>query len=153
MFTDSENRACAIKSIMGSWNGGSIGLLVHIGTNIADKEGSTAIVEKYRNLLKKTKQARVGQIILSDILPVFGSRSQGYRNSRRMAVNGIVQQLCRAEEVGFVDLWDSFVRKEDMIYDLHLSGKSAAVFDEGLSGAVASGLDNLNSLGRGFSSL
>ena len=45
---------------MGRGNGGSI--LVHIGTNNADKEG-TAIVQKYRNLLKKTKQARVGQII------------------------------------------------------------------------------------------
>ena len=38
-----------------------------------DKEGTTAIVEKYRNLLKKTKQARAGQIILSGILPVFGN--------------------------------------------------------------------------------
>ena len=37
-----------------------------------DKEGTTAIAEKYRNILKKTKQARVGQIILSGILPVFG---------------------------------------------------------------------------------
>ena len=50
--------------------------LVHAGTNNADKEGTTAIVAKYRNLLKKTKQARVGQIILSGILPVFGNRIQ-----------------------------------------------------------------------------
>ena len=40
--------------------------MVHVGTNNADKEGTTAILEKYRNLLKKTKQARVGQIIISD---------------------------------------------------------------------------------------
>ena len=99
-----------VEKIMGRGKGGFI--LVHIGTNNADKEGTTAIVEKYRNLLKKTKQARVGQIILSGILPVFESRSQGYRNSRRMAINGMVKQLCREEEVGFVDLWDSFVRKE-----------------------------------------
>ena len=44
---------------------------------------------------------------------MFGTRSHGYRNSMRMAVNGIVQQLCREEEVGFVDLWDSFVGKEE----------------------------------------
>ena len=46
------------------------------------------------------------------------------------------------EEVGYVDLWDSFVGKEEMYMrdDLHLSGKRAAVFAEGLSGAVASGL-------------
>ena len=55
---------------MGRGNGGSI--LVHIGTNNADKEGTTAILEKYRNLLKKTKQARIGQIILSGILQLCG---------------------------------------------------------------------------------
>ena len=63
-----------VEQIMGRGNGGSI--LVHIGTNNADKEGTTAIVEKYRNLLKKTKQARVGQIMLSGILPVFRNRIQ-----------------------------------------------------------------------------
>ena len=63
-----------VEEIMGRGYGGSI--LVHIGTNNADKEGTTKIVEKYRNLLKKTKQARVGQIILSGNLPVFGNRIQ-----------------------------------------------------------------------------
>ena len=58
-----------VEQIMGRRYGGSI--LVHVGTNNADKEGTTSIVEKHRNLLKKTKQARVGQIILSGILPVF----------------------------------------------------------------------------------
>ena len=65
---------------------------------------TTAIVEKYRNLQKKTKQARVGQIILSGNLPVFGNRIQGYRNSKRMAFNGMVKRLCKEEEVGYVDL-------------------------------------------------
>ena len=63
-----------IEQIMGRGYGGPI--LVHVGTNNADKEGTTAIVEEYRNLPKKTKQARVGQIILSGILPVFGNRIQ-----------------------------------------------------------------------------
>ena len=41
-----------------------------------------------------------------------------------MAVNGMVQKLCREEEVGFVYLWDSFVGKEEMYLrdGLHLSG-------------------------------
>ena len=43
-----------VEKIMGRGNGGTI--LVHVGTNNADKEGTTAIVEKYRDLLKKTKQ-------------------------------------------------------------------------------------------------
>ena len=131
---------------MGHGNGGT--LLVHIGTNTIDKEGTTAIVKKFRNLLKKTKEARVGQIILSGILPVFGTRSQGYRNSKRMAINGIVKQLCREEEVGFVDFCDSFVGKEEIYLrdGLHLSGKGAAVFAGGLSGAVASGLGKVEYL-------
>ena len=113
-----------------------------------NKEGTTAIVEKYRDLLKKTKQARVGQIIISGILPVFGNRIQGYRNSKRMAVNGMVERLCKEEDVGYVDLWDSFVGREDMYRrdGLHLSGKGAAVFAEGLSGAVASGLGKVRYL-------
>ena len=71
------------------------------------------------------KEAWVGQIILSGILPVFGTRNQGYRNSRRMAVNWMVQQLCREEEVGIIDLWNSFVGKEEMYLrdGLHLSGR------------------------------
>ena len=68
-----------VEQIMGRGKGGTI--LVHIGTNNADKDGTTATVETYRNLLKKTKQARVGQIILSGILPVFGNRIRVYRNS------------------------------------------------------------------------
>ena len=51
-----------VHRIMGHGNGGT--LLVHIGVNNTDKEGTTAIVKKYRNLLNKMKEARVGQIIL-----------------------------------------------------------------------------------------
>ena len=87
-----------VEKIMGRGNGGTI----HVGKNNTDKEGTTAIVEKYRKLLKKTKQARLGQIILSGILPLCGNRIQGYRNSKRMAVNGMVERLCKEEDVGYV---------------------------------------------------
>ena len=48
----------------------------------------------------------------------------------------MVKRLCKEEEVGYVDVWDSFVGKEEMYVrdGLHLSGKGAAVFAEGLSG-------------------
>ena len=100
------------------------------------------------NLLKKTKQARAGHIILPGMLPVFGNRIRGYRNSKRMAVNGMVKRLCKEEEVGYVDLWDTFVGKEEMYARdcLHLSGKGAAVFAEGLLGAFASGLGKVSYL-------
>ena len=66
-----------VEKTMGRGNGGTI--LVHVGTNNTDKEGTTATVEKYRNLLKKTKQARAGQIILSGILPVLET---GYKDTQ-----------------------------------------------------------------------
>ena len=135
-----------VEKIMGRGKGGTI--MVHLGTNNADMEGTTAIVDKYSNLLKKTKEARVGQVILSGILPVFGNRIYGYRNSKRMAINGMMKRICKEEDVGYVDLWDSFVGKEDMyvIDGLHLSGKGAAVFTEGLSAAVTSGLGKVRYL-------
>ena len=42
----------------------------------------------------------------------------------------LVQQLCREEKVGFVDLWGCFIRRADMYMTdgIHLSGKGAAVF-------------------------
>ena len=51
-----------VEQIMGR---GNRSILVHIGTNNADKKGTTAtaIVEKYRVLLKRTKLARIGLII------------------------------------------------------------------------------------------
>ncbi len=65
-----------------------------------------------------------------------------------MAVNGMVKRLCKEGEVGYVDLWDSFEGKEDIYvrYGLHLSGKGAAVFAEGLSGAVGNGFGKVRYL-------
>ncbi len=93
-----------VEQIMGRGNGGST--LVHIGTNNADKAGTTAKVEKYRNVLKKTKQARVGQIVLSGILPIFANRIQEFEadcsqrdgeaalQGRGSGIRGFVGQLC-----------------------------------------------------------
>ena len=41
-----------------------------------------------------------------------------------MAINGMIKRLCKEGDVGYVDLWDSFVGKEDMYVrdGLHLSG-------------------------------
>ena len=135
-----------VEKITGRGKGGTI--LVHVGTNNADKEGTTVIMGKCRDLLKKTKQARVVQIIISGILPVFGNRIQGYRNSKRMAINGMMKRLCKEEDVGYVDMLDSFVGKEEMYAreGLHLSGKGAAALAEGLSGAVARGLGKVRYL-------
>ncbi len=50
--------------------------------------------------------------------------------------------------MGYVDLWDRFFGKEEMYArdGLHLIGKGAAVFAEGLSGMVASGMGKVSYL-------
>ena len=50
--------------------------------------------------------------------------------------------------MGYVDLWDIFVGNEETYArdGLHLSGRGAEVFAEGLSGAVASGLGKVRYL-------
>ena len=45
-----------------------------VGTNNAEREGTTAIVRKYRQLVGTIKQTRVKQAILSRSLPVIGRR-------------------------------------------------------------------------------
>ena len=103
---------------------------------IEQKSYSAAVIEGVRTL----KQTRVEQVILSGILPVMGRRGHKYRNCRGMAINMLVQKLCREEEVGFVDLWGSFVGRADMYMKdgLHLSGKGAAVLADKLSAAADS---------------
>ena len=87
---------------MGGGTGGAV--LMHVGTNNAKKEGTSAIVGKYRSLVKTLKEARIGQIVLSGILPVMGGRGEEDRNSRRMANNTQVQKVCMDGGGGFVDV-------------------------------------------------
>ena len=58
----------------------------------------------------------------------------------------IVEKLCIEEEVGFVDLMGSFVGRAEMYMrdELHLIRKEAAVFAEGLSAAVDSGVGSMS---------
>ena len=86
-----------VENIVGSGKGGSV--LVHVGTNNVEREGTTALVRKYRNLVRTLKQTRVEQVMLSGILPVTGRRGHRYRNCQRMAINMLVEKLCREEKL------------------------------------------------------
>ena len=69
---------------------------VFIGDSII-REGTSAIFGKYRRLIKTLKEARVGHIVLSRILPIMGGRGEEYRTCRRMAINTQVQKVWRRE--------------------------------------------------------
>ena len=66
-----------VKNIVGSGKGGSV-----LVSNNVEREGTTAIVRKYRQLVRTLKQLRV---ILSGILPVMGRRGITNINCRGMA--------------------------------------------------------------------
>ena len=137
-----------VENIVGSGKAKGGSVLVHVGTNNVEREGTTAIVREYRNLVRTLKQTQVEQVILSGILPVIRRRGHRYRNCQGMAINMLVEKLCREQEVGFVDLWGSFVGRADIYMKdgLHLSGKGAAVFADGLSAAVDSGMGSLSKI-------
>ena len=128
-----------VENVLGHGQGGSI--LVHVGTNNADRDGTTRIVKRYIELVETLKKTRVEQIILSGILPVMRGRGTTFRNCKRMAINGLLEQMCEEEGVGVVDLWGYFVVKEDIYMrdGLHLSGKGAAVFSENLLRSMDNG--------------
>ena len=60
----------------------------------------------------------------------------------------LIQQLCREEEVGFVDLLGCFAGRADIYMKdgLHLSGKGAAVFVDELSAAFDSGMGSIKNI-------
>ena len=60
-----EDVAEKAGQVMGGGTGGDVP--VHLGTNNAEKEGTSAIVGKYRRLIKTFKEARVKQIVLSGL--------------------------------------------------------------------------------------
>ena len=97
---------------MGGGTGGAV--LMHVGTNNAETEGTSAIVGKYRRLAETLKEARIGQIVLSGILPVMGGRGEGYGNCRRMAINTQLENVCLEEGV---DMWLNFVGRDDFFHE------------------------------------
>ena len=101
----------------------------------------SAIARKIKEFGQNTK-ADAGS------LPVIGRRGHRCRNCRGMEINMLVEKLCREEEVGFVDLWGSFVGRADMYmkHGLHISGKGAAVFADRLSAAVDSGMGSISNI-------
>ena len=82
-----------VENTLGHGQGGSI--LIHVGTNNADREWTTRIVQRYRRLVGKLKKTRVEQNIISGILPVMWGRGAAYRNYKRMVINALVEQMCQ----------------------------------------------------------
>ena len=134
---DVRNR---VASVVGPGKGGAV--LVHVGTNDVDKKGSEEVMGRYRELVRELKRVRVGQIVLSGILPVRG----GYtRNNRRISINLRLQALCQAEGVGFLNMWEHFEQGDGLFSKdgLHLNKRGAAVLGKGFLRALGDGIGQL----------
>ena len=135
---DVRNR---VASVVGPGKGGAV--LVHVGTNDVDKKGSEEVMGRYRELVRELKRVRVGQIVLSGILPVRG----GYtRNNRRISINLRLQALCQAEGVGFLNMWEHFEQGDGLFSKdgLHLNKRGAAVLGKGFLRALGDGIGQLS---------
>ena len=78
---------------MGPGNGGST--LVHVGTNNVEREGKTARVRKFRQLVRRAKQTWAEQIILSGIIPVTGSKEIGKQGQLVQQQRKLNLWICR----------------------------------------------------------
>ena len=69
---------------------------------------------------------------------MVGNMIHGYRNPKRMGVNRMEKRLGKEEEVGYMDLWDSFVGKEEMYArdGLHLRGKGPQCLPRDCQGRI-----------------
>ena len=108
-----------------------------------DKKGSEEVMGRYRELVRELKRVRVGQIVLSGILPVRG----GYtRNNRRISINLRLQALCQAEGVGFLNMWEHFEQGDGLFSKdgLHLNKRGAAVLGKGFLRALGDGIGQLS---------
>ena len=135
---DVRNR---VASVVGPGKGGAV--LVHVGTNDVDKKGSEEVMGRYRELVRELKRVRVGQIVLSGILPVRG----GYmRNNRRISINLRLQALCQVEGVGFLNMWEHFEQGDGLFSKdgLHLNKRGAAVLGKGFLRALGDGIGQLS---------
>ena len=80
--------------------------------NNAEKEGTSAIVGKYRRLVKTLKEARIGQIALSGILTVMGGKGKEYRNCMRLTINTQIGKYYKIDKSFY-----AYVRSKHKICD------------------------------------
>ena len=78
----------------GGWGWGwgwGVVVLVHVGTNNVEEWTLVSWLDKIRT------EARIGQIVLSEIVQVTGGKGQECRNCSRLAINTQVQKVCMGE--------------------------------------------------------
>ena len=77
-------------------------IVVMVGTNNLKSDGTTLIMDKYKDLIKQLKAKRFNKISLVGILP--RNDLSNYNNSKRIAMNKQLKDLCKKNEIKFLEI-------------------------------------------------
>ena len=124
-----------VAKVVGPGKGGAV--LVHVGTNDVNKNGSYEVMGRYRELVRELKRVWVGQIVLSS---VRDSTGEGWvcQEHRRTSINLKLQALCQEEGGGLLNMWEHFEQGDQLFSKdgLHLNKRGAAVLGKGFLRAL-----------------
>ena len=109
--------------------------IIHVGTNDVQRTRSEELMSKYKNMIKKYKDKK-SRIIISGIVPRIGVKGRFYNIAT--SINRRLADLCKEEDVGFINTWDKFYYDNHLFsYDgVHLNQVGAARFGRLLDEAV-----------------
>ena len=109
--------------------------VVHVGTNNVQLTRSEELIAKYKRLIQNFKN-KSQNVILSGIIPRIKANQRFFNVATSM--NRRLANLCREENVGFVDTWDSFFYDRSLFEKdgVHLNEVGAARFGRLLNDAV-----------------
>jgi lysophospholipase L1-like esterase len=109
--------------------------VIHAGTNDVQRTRSEELMEKYRRLIKTYKD-KSNKVIISGIIPRMRAERRFYDSAT--SINRRLANLCREEDVGFVDTWNKFYYDHSLFSDdnVHLNQVGSARLGRLLSDAV-----------------
>ena len=99
--------------------------LIHVGTNDIQRTRSEALLQKYREMIRRYKE-KSNNVIISGILPRINADRLFY--NKAFSTNARLVNLCKEEGVRFVNLWNDFYNQEILYNDdgLHLNEVGSA---------------------------
>ncbi|XP_059821606.1 uncharacterized protein LOC132391883 [Hypanus sabinus] len=101
-------------------------VLVHDGTNDIDRKRKEVLKRDFRELGRKLR-SRTSRVVISGLLPV--PRASEGKNSRIRQMNAWLRDWCRGQGFRFLDHWDLFWGKYDLLKKdgLHLNTKGTNI--------------------------
>ena len=109
--------------------------VIHVGTNDVQRTRSEDLLQKYHRMIRAFKE-KSSKVLLSGIVPRFNVENRFYNVAT--STNRRLAQICREENIGFIDTWDSFYHDEYLFSrdGVHLNEVGSARLGRLLNDAV-----------------